>query len=416
MTGKTIWIYENWSADVPKPLGALYVDGMHGREVYSFEFQKEYLARKENVLLDPAIANFAGRQHAESGMIWGFLADSCPDRWGRTLMKKREALLALQEGRKPRVLRESDFLLGVHDGGRMGALRFCIKTDGPFLDNDDTLAAPPWVALRELESATAALENEDENEVKWLNMLLAPGSSLGGARPKATVTAPDGSLWIAKFPSKHDESDVGAWEMVAHDLATECGLNTPPAKLASFSKNGSTFLVKRFDRQGNRRVHFASAMTMLGKHDNDHDSSYLDIAGFLREGGAMPAKDLHELWKRMVFNMLISNTDDHLRNHGFLLTRQGWKLAPLYDVNPIPYGQDLSLGVTYEENTISLELAYETAEFYGIKAKVARDEVKEMASIVQKGWQDKAQVYHISRSSIEKMAPAFGLANRRLTH
>ena len=416
MTGKTIWIYENWSADVPKPLGALYVDGMHGREVYSFEFQKEYLARKENVLLDPAIANFAGRQYAESGMIWGFLADSCPDRWGRTLMKKREALLALQEGRKPRVLRESDFLLGVHDGGRMGALRFCIKTDGPFLDNDDTLAAPPWVALRELESATAALENEDENEVKWLNMLLAPGSSLGGARPKATVTAPDGSLWIAKFPSKHDESDVGAWEMVAHDLATECGLNTPPAKLASFSKNGSTFLVKRFDRQGNRRVHFASAMTMLGKHDNDHDSSYLDIAGFLREGGAMHAKDLHELWKRMVFNMLISNTDDHLRNHGFLLTRQGWKLAPLYDVNPIPYGQDLSLGVTYEENTISLELAYETAEFYGIKAKVARDEVKEMASIVQKGWQDKAQVYHISRSSIEKMAPAFGLANRRLTH
>lgn len=200
--------------------------------------------------------------------LFGIFSDSCPDRWGRLLMKRREAVQARKEERKPRRLGESDFLLGVYDEARMGALRFSLEEDGVFLANDEELATPPWTTLRELEAASVSFENdEDGQEEKWLKQLLAPGSSLGGARPKASVQAPDKSLWIAKFPSKHDEWNTGAWEMVAHDLAAACHLNVPEAKLETFSELGSTYLVKRFDRKGEKRLHFSSAMTLLGKAD-----------------------------------------------------------------------------------------------------------------------------------------------------
>lgn len=276
--------------------------------------------------------------------MFGFFADSCPDRWGRVLMKRREAAQAKKEDRKPRELREIDFLLGVYDESRMGALRFKLEENGPFLSDDKGMATPPWANLRTLEEAARAFD-KDENALdeKWLKQLIGPGSSLGGARPKATVQGIDGALWIAKFPSKHDEVDSGAWEMVTHDLAVMCNLDVPEAKLEKFSKLGSTFLVKRFDRDGEKRIHFASAMTMLGKTDGASGSdgtSYLDIASFIKSNGAAPNKDLKELWKRIVFNMAVSNTDDHLRNHGFLLTSDGWRLSPLYDVNPSLYGDN----------------------------------------------------------------------------
>lgn len=329
-----IYVYENWRGLIPNKIGTLYMDGGRGKEVISFEYEEEWLANEErNFVFDPDLSMFRGRQYTPlDKSMFGVFADSCPDRWGRLLMKRREAILAKKEERKPKRLTDMDFLLGVYDETRMGALRFAVFEGGPFLANDKDLATPPWTTLRKLESASLAFEkNDDGMEEKWLRQLLAPGSSLGGARPKASVAAPDGSLWIAKFPSKNDDVNIGAWEMVVHDLATLCGLHVPEAKLECFSKNGSTFLTKRFDRKGKNRIHFASAMTLLGKTDGASaadGSSYLDIASFIRKYGAAPKKDLQELWRRIVFNMAVSNTDDHLRNHGFLLSDEGWLLSP----------------------------------------------------------------------------------------
>ena len=319
-----IYVYENWRNDLPTQMGILYVDGGKGKQIVSFEYAEEWLnSVSDHFIFDPDLNLFKGRQYTPTDKImFGIFADSCPDRWGRFLMKRREVILAKEEERKPRTLTDIDFLLGVYDATRMGALRFSASEDGPFLSDDQGLATPPWTTLRKLESASYAFEkNDNEPEEKWLRQLIAPGSSLGGARPKASVLAPDGSLWIAKFPSKNDEINVGAWEMVVHDLAVQCNLNVPGAKLENFSKNGSTFLTKRFDRDGDKRIHFASAMTLLGKKDGadaSDGSGYLDIASFIRKYGETVKKDLRELWRRIVFSMAVSNTDDHLRNHGFI--------------------------------------------------------------------------------------------------
>ena len=249
-------------------------------------------------------------------------ADSSPDRWGRLRMTRRERILAQQEGRKPRKLLDSDFLMGVYDETRMGAIRFKLDKDGPFLSDDSEPPTPPWTSLRTLEEASRQFENDESGfEQKWINQLIKPGSSLGGARPKATVLDTKGNLWIAKFPSKHDDVNAGAWEKVTHDLARLCGLDVPESMLIDFSKYGSIFLVRRFDRNGAARVHFASAMTMLGKTDGASaadGSSYLKLVSFIKANGAAPKRDLRELWKRIVFNMAVSNTDDHMRNHGFI--------------------------------------------------------------------------------------------------
>ena len=252
-------------------------------------------------------------------------------------------------------------------------------------------------------------------EEKWLKQLIAPGSSLGGARPKASVMAPDGSLWIAKFPSKHDDFNSGAWEMVAHDLAMKCGLNVPEAKVEKFSKLGTTFLVKRFDRVGAQRIHFSSAMTMLGKKDGANatdGSSYLEIVSFLKADGAKPKRDLEELWKRIVFSMAVSNTDDHFRNHGFILSDEGWELSPLYDVNPDIYGEYLSLNVDADNSSIDFELAVQAAPYYGIGKKYAVQEVDKIKNTVRENWKELAKKYGISRGEIERMSPAFRECDR----
>lgn len=250
-----------------------------------------------------------------------------------------------------------------------------------------------------MESASLAFEkNEDGMEEKWLKQLLAPGSSLGGARPKASVSAPDGSLWIAKFPSKHDDIDVGAWEMVVHDLAVLSGLNVPEAKLEHFSKTGSTFLTKRFDRNGTKRIHFASAMTLLGKNDGASaidGSGYLDIVSLIRKYGATPKRDLQELWKRIVFSMAFSNTDDHLRNHGFILTNEGWCLSPLYDVNPNVDGDVLSLNVDEDSNLIDFELALSVASRFGVTESQATVQLDNIKNIVENNWRILAKKYGI---------------------
>ncbi|MGN1170323.1 MAG: type II toxin-antitoxin system HipA family toxin, partial [Lachnospiraceae bacterium] len=293
-----IYVYENWKSNTPSLLGTLYVDGGRGKQIVSFAYAEEWLKDlTNNVSLDPDLGMFKGRQYTPADKVmFGVFEDSCPDRWGRLLMKRREAIIAKKEQRKPKTLTEVDFLIGVYDENRMGGLRFSTSKGGAFFADEKELATPPWTTLRKLEAASLAFEkNDDGMEEKWLKQLIAPGSSLGGARPKASVLAPDGSLWIAKFPSKHDEINVGAWEMVVHDLAVMCNLNVPEAKLENFSKTGSTFLTKRFDRHGDRRIHFASAMTLLGKKDGADSSEgvgYLDIAHIIKGYSASPKKDL----------------------------------------------------------------------------------------------------------------------------
>ena len=409
---KSIYVYENWSGDTPVKLGKLYVDQARGSEQYAFEYDEAWLTAGRFVyVLDPDLSLYKGRQYPIDKKTFGIFADSAPDRWGRLLMQRREKLIADKEGRKPKKLLDSDYLLGVYDETRMGAIRFCMEDGGPFLSADREMAAPPWAKLRDLEEASRQFEKDESGiEDKWLRQLIGPGSSLGGARPKATVQAVDGSLWIAKFPSKHDDNNTGAWEKVVHDLARMCGLNVPESRLETFSNLGSTFLVKRFDRDGGRRIHFASAMTMLGKTDGASSSdgtSYLELVSFLRANGASPKTDLVELFRRVVFNMAISNTDDHLRNHGFILTRTGWSLSPLFDVNPIPYGEYLSLNVSEEDSTIDFDLAIDTAEYYGISDKEAKKIVEEISAAVRSNWERLAVSYKLSRDSIERMRPAF---------
>ena len=409
---KTIFVYDDFSMQNPTLMGILYVNSLKGGESYSFEYDREWLKKTSlKITLDPELMPYSGRQYPFGKTIFGLFSDSSPDRWGRVLMNKRERILAGKEGRKPAKLYDSDYLLGVYDETRLGGIRFKTEPNGAFLSADKKTAAPPWASLRTLEEASRSFENEDiALSEKWLNQLIRPGSSLGGARPKATVMDPKEQLWIAKFPSKNDENDSGAWEMVTHDLAELCGLHVPEAKLEKFSNLGSTYLVKRFDRILNKRVHFASAMTLLGKTDGasaTDGTSYLDIAAFIKSYGAQPKRDLIELWKRIVFNMAVSNTDDHLRNHAFIFTENGWRLSPLYDVNPVPYGDELSLNVDEADNSINIDLAIETAVRFGISRTDSTNDAKDILVIVRENWEKQATAYGLSHRLIEEMRPAF---------
>lgn len=409
---KTVFVYDDFSSEKPLLMGRLYVSVIKGGESYSFAYDKDWLKKTGlKITLDPELMPYPGRQYPSGKNIFGLFADTSPDRWGRVLMNKRERILAEKEGRKPLKLHGSDYLLGVCDETRMGGIRFKTDLDGPFLSADKETAVPPWAKLRTLEEASRNFESgEPDLSEKWLNQLIKPGSSLGGARPKATVADTKDQLWIAKFPSKNDENDTGAWEIVAHDLASLCGLNVPAAKLEKFSRLGSTYLIKRFDRISNKRVHFASAMTLLGKTDGASaadGTSYLDIAAFIRSYGAQPKQDLIELWKRIVFNMAVTNTDDHLRNHAFTLAENGWLLSPLYDVNPVPYGDELSLNVDEDDNSISVDLAVAVAVKFGISETDARSCANDILAIVGENWKKTAASYGLTRRQIEEMRPAF---------
>ena len=410
---KKVYVYENWEKEEATLIGILCIENIRGSEVYSFEFERTWLDNPSIKILDPYLNLYGGRQYPIDKKIFGIFSDSAPDRWGRVLLDRKEKILASKEARKPKKLFESDYLLGVYDETRIGALRFKTDKDGEFLSSDSDNSVPPWTTLRTLEEASRNFERDDDilND-KWLSQLIKPGSSLGGARPKATIKDQEGELWIAKFPSKNDEYDVGLWEKVVHDLAKMCNLNVPESKLEKFSKYGSTFLVKRFDREKNKRIHFSSAMTMLGKQDGASavdGTSYIDIASFIKSFGCNPKKDLIELWKRIVFNMAISNTDDHLRNHGFIMTSKGWELSPLYDVNPVPYGEYLSLNVSESNNAIDISAAIEVSKFYGLSTNEAIVEANKIIRTVKNNWEKIAKSYGAPRREIEYMSQAFEL-------
>ena len=409
---KKIYVYDNFTENTPLLMGYLYVDIIKGKEAYSFEYDENWLSVYSSVVnIDPDLAPFSGRQYSNDGEIFGLFADCSPDRWGRLLMIKRERNTADRENRNPNRLLSSDFLLGVYDKTRMGGIRLKLLPDGSFLSDDTDEPIPAWTTLRELEYAARNFETEKPGENKALiEQLIRPGSSLGGARPKATVIDTRGDLWIAKFPSHNDENNTGAWEKVASDLAKMCGLNVPESKLEKFSKYGSTFLIKRFDREGEKRIHFASAMTLLRKRDGASavdGSGYLDIVSFIKANGSNPKGDLEELWRRIVFNMAVSNTDDHLRNHAFIFDKNGWRLSPLYDVNPVPYGNALSLNVSQTDNTISKELALAVSYYFGIEKSNAVLKLENIVNTVRNNWESLAKKYNITRKEIEDMRPAF---------
>lgn len=411
MNGKRkIYVYFDHDAEFPELLGTITVQQIRGKELFSFEFNRDWLHNHPERFLDPDLQLYAGPQYSLKNNF-GIFMDSAPDRWGRRLMLRRESLRASKAGVKTEVLQESDFLLGVYDETRMGALRFKTEQDGKFLNDDCNMAAPPWARLRELEEACRHLDNENEQSEheKWLSMLIAPGSSLGGARPKATVAAPDGSLWIAKFPAHNDNSNISAWEYAVMRMAQECNLNVPEHKLEKFSKYGSTFLVKRFDRLNGKRLHFASAMTLLGKNDGadaTDGSSYLEIAEFIMRYGAFPAEDLRELWKRIVFSIAVSNTDDHLRNHGFLLSEAGWRLSPAYDINPNPAGYGLSLNIASNDNSLNFEAALKVIPLFRLSQSDAREILQQISDVVSQ-WRTFAAESGLARTEILEMETAF---------
>jgi serine/threonine-protein kinase HipA len=383
----------------------------HNRGTLRFAYDAAWIKNPQAFALDPDLSLGEGTYfpNAEAGNF-RVLDDSAPDRWGQTLMKRREALAAKDKRRKPRTLYAWDFLLGVEDLSRQGALRYRSPGNDAFLAHD-TLSVPPIADLQELESAARKITAKRIDDLKalrqWLKILVAPGASLGGARPKASFVESNGSLWIAKFPARDDTRDVGAWEAVAQRLAARAGIDVPQSELRRFGCEYHTFCVKRFDRNGARRRFYASAMAMLRK-DQSEGTSYLDIAEFLRTRGAEDhiESDLEQLFRRVAFNVAIGNRDDHLRNHGFILTSTGWRLAPAFDLNPNTERADHVLNIDESDNRPSLATVIETSEWY-VESKDRGRAIVEQVLHETRAWRRAAQALKIARADIELTATAF---------
>jgi serine/threonine-protein kinase HipA len=413
---REIFVYAHWALlDKPRLMGMLYSEVIRGKEVFSFEYANDWLKSGKAQLLDPDLQLFSGTQYlADEKPNFGLFLDSSPDRWGRLLMKRREAAYARSEQRPEKHLSETDYLLGVFDDYRMGALRFKEDAKGNFLNDDNDLAAPPRTSLRTIEEISLKLEDDnaidDPDYIKWLNMLLHPGSSLGGARPKASIVDNNEHLWIAKFPSIMDAYNIGGWEMLANKLAVMAGLNVATCDIQQFSGKHYTFMTKRFDRMPNgERIHFASAMTLLAYNDGDNfqdGASYLELADFIIKYGADVSSDLEELWRRIVFSIAISNTDDHLRNHGFLLTPNGWRLSPAYDINPVANSTGLKLNISESDNALYIGLALEVKDFFRLSDERADAIIIQVKNAVNK-WKNIANTLNLPRNEQESMKGAF---------
>jgi serine/threonine-protein kinase HipA len=392
----------------PHLAGRLWARMRKGRDSATFEYDEDWLANPIRFSLEPALRLGPGPFHTPANKpLFGALGDSAPDRWGRVLMRRADRRRAKKAGETPRTLREIDYLLMVDDEARQGALRFSRDPSGPFLASDDAVRIPPLVELPRLLSAAEHVVGDTESD-EDLRLLLAPGSSLGGARPKASVRDKDGHLAIAKFPHRDDDYNVVLWEAVALRLAREAGVSVAPWRIETVADR-AILLVRRFDRNGRVRIPFLSAMSMLGARDNE-TRSYLEFVDVLRQHGATPKKDMHMLWRRIVFSVLISNTDDHLRNHGFLYAGpDGWCLAPAYDVNPVPADikpRILTTAIDLDDGTASLDLALEVAEYFELTAEAAHAIASEVGQAVA-DWSNAAAAVGLTRTEIDRMASAF---------
>ncbi|QQT25292.1 type II toxin-antitoxin system HipA family toxin [Sphingobacterium spiritivorum] len=407
-----IYVYADWIGLSQSTLvGILSAHQAKGRKAFSFEYDKQWLKTNAQRLIDPDIQFYSGQQFPNNKENFGVFLDSMPDTWGRTLMKRREAQLAKANGTKAKTLYDIHFLLGVYDKTRMGAFRFKLDPDGDFLDNDTEKSTPPWSTVRELQQAVVHYENDEENEAinKWLKLLIAPGSSLGGARPKANILDENKDLWIAKFPSKNDTIDKAAWEFLTYKLAINAGIEMTECRLEKVNGQYHTFFTKRFDRVGTDRIHFSSAMTMTGNNEDtikDNHASYLDIVEFIQDNGYHVDDNLGQLWRRIVFNIAVSNTDDHLRNHGFILSSEGWRLSPAYDLNPSIDKDGLALNIDMHNNALDFDLAKSVGEYFRLNDSQMNSVIAEVLTAVE-GWEVIAKEIGISRAEQELMKSAF---------
>lgn len=392
---------------VSQRVGTLYPHEAVTALPASFEYDESWLKNGLAFMLDPRLELYVGEQHPRNkAPAFGIFMDSAPDRWGRVLMERREAAAAAKQNRKMRRFQEIDYLLGVYDHTRMGGLRFRLPT-GPFLDDSDN-AAPPVSSLKELAYISRRVEEPGVEKLpeyeKWLAMLVAPGSSLGGARPKANFTDEDKRLWIAKFPAKDDRYDVGTWEYLMHVLAIKAGIAVPEARLERLSERYGTFCSARFDRVPAGRRMYASAMTLLEREDGESGASYLDLVEYISDNGAQGHidEDLEQLFRRVLFNVVVGNRDDHLRNHGFIRESSGWRLSPAFDINPNTHKTDHALTLDGEDASPSLQAVMTTAELYRLTGKDARAVRKDVETAIA-GWREEARKLSLPSFEIQQM-------------
>lgn len=395
----------------PALMGELSYESLRGGDSYGFSFDEEWLRRAGELFLSADLNNYPGVQYTAAGCdIFGCFSDALPDRWGRTLLNRREQLLAQEEGRPLRRLSSFDYLLGIDDYSRMGGFRFKERADADFINSTPTLRVPPLANIRDLEFAARQIEQSEQQNVlpdkKWIAQLIQPGSSLGGARPKASVIDTDGLLCVAKFPSRQDDYDAELWEHLSHMLANRAGISVAETRVLQTSDRRHTLISQRFDRtKSGKRIHFASAMTLLGLHDGDNATNghgYLDIVDFIIRYGADVDNNLRELYRRVAFNICIGNSDDHFRNHGFLLTPKGWTLSPAYDLNPT-LSRHQSLLITATSNEADLSLLGDASEEYMLSRPIADSIISEVCNAL-KDWQTLASQLGVPKREIASFA------------
>lgn len=406
---KKLYVYADfdWLKEV-ELIGELGYESLRGADGYSFTFNNEWLRQHGDLFLGDDLNNYPGQQYAQPDKdIFGCFSDALPDRWGRTLLLRREQIAAAGEKRPVRRLSSFDYLTGIDDFSRMGGFRFKENPDGEFINVSESLKIPPLTDIRELIAASAGIEKCEENNMlpdrKWIAQLVQPGTSLGGARPKANVIDSDKTLYVAKFPSRKDDYDIGLWEHFSHSLATKAGINAAKTKVLATGEKYHTLLSRRFDRtQEGKRIHFASAMTLLGLSDGDNATTwhgYPDIVDFIIQSCTDVERNLQELYRRVAFNICIGNTDDHFRNHGFLLTAKGWTLSPAYDMNPT-LNEYQSLLISADSNKADLNILLDACEDYMLNRKTAEKIISEVVEAV-KEWRGLAVRQGISKKEID---------------
>ncbi len=395
-------------------IGELSYESLRGADSYSFKFDDEWLKKHGNLFLSEDLNNYPGQQYTQPGKdIFGCFSDVLPDRWGRTLLNRREQILAEEERRPIRRLSSYDYLIGIDDYSRMGGFRLKESIDGDFINMSDTLRIPPLTSIRELVTASQEIERSEEGNVlpdkRWLAQLVQPGSSLGGARPKASVIDTDKVLYVAKFPSRNDDYDVAIWEHLCHLLAQKAGINAASTFVVRTSEKYHTLLSRRFDRtQAGKRIHFASAMTLLGLADGDNATTghgYLDIVDFILQSCTNVNDNLRELYRRVAFNICVGNTDDHFRNHGFLLTAKGWTLSSAYDMNPT-LNEYQSLLINSTTNKSNLSILLDSCEEYMLGRSIAEKIISDVTTAV-KGWRVLTSQLGIPKRELDVFAHRF---------
>lgn len=402
--------------DKPELVGELCYEKLRGSESYAFRLDDNWLKFHAGIKLSEDINNYPGLQYTQPGNdIFGCFSDALPDRWGRTLLKRREQIQASEEKRAVRNLSSFDYLMGIDDFSRMGGFRLKRELDGDFINVSPSLKIPPLTELRQLVLASQEVEKSEENDVlpekKWIAQLIQPGTSLGGARPKAGVLDDSGNLCIAKFPSRKDDYDTGLWEHFSHLLARKAGIYAAQTKVLGGLGKYHTLLSKRFDRTDEgKRIHFASSMSLIGLRDGDNAQGgygYLNIVDFILQSCCDVEKNLQELYRRVAFNICIGNSDDHFRNHGFLLTPRGWTLSPAYDMNPT-LNEYQSLLINESSNKADIRTLLESCESYMIKKEVAENIIRQVQAAVA-GWENLAVLLQIPAREVTMFKDRFKL-------